>query len=70
MECPQLNERLWSLAVVARRHAPSCAWVAMHYRCEVSLCIVAISFIPPTQFHARFVHVQCISMGQVHSTST
>ena len=57
LECPQLDERLQSLAVVARSHTvyESCV-VAMHYRGIVPLCIIAINFIPPAQFHAPFMH--------------
>ena len=57
MECPWLDERLQSLAVVAHSHALLCMnrmQLPCTIRDVVSLCIVAISFIPPTRFHGPF----------------
>ena len=66
MECPWLDERLQSLAVVARSHAPfvhELCTVAMHYRGVIPLCIIATGFIPPARFHAPFVHALCTFHG-------
>ena len=63
MECPQLDERLQSLTVVACSHGPLCIncvqLSCIILRGVVPLCIVAVSFIP----HAPFVHALCTFHG-------